>query len=85
MGAPLTTFLDQRAHVARELVARVLRDPARLRGEVVAAHVGRDDAKTRRRKRGDLMPPAVPELRKAMQKDHERPMTSFYIVQANVA
>src|SRR6185437_6973871 len=57
----------------------------RPRGQVVAAHVGRDDAEARRRERLDLPPPAVPELGEAVQQDDQRPLAGLDVVQLHVA
>ena len=44
----------------------------RLGGQVVAAHVGGDDAEAGGGEGRDLMAPAVPELREAVEQDDER-------------
>src|SRR5262249_47233357 len=47
--------------------------------------VGSDDAEPGRRQRFDLLPPAVPELRKAVQQDDERPVSGLDVMQLYVA
>src|SRR5215207_9593572 len=55
--------------VAGEAVESVALKTLRLVAEVVAALVRRDDAQSGGGERPKLMPPAVPELRKAVQQD----------------
>ena len=55
--------------VAGEAVEGVALKTLRLVAEVVAALVRRDDAQSGGGERPELMPPAVPELRKAVQQD----------------
>jgi hypothetical protein len=62
-----TAFFDETADVGGQRAAVVGRDAVRLRGQVVAAQVGCDDAEPRRRQRVELQPPAVPELGEAVQ------------------
>ena len=68
-----------------ELVGGVGGEAVRLRRQVVAAQVGRDDAEARLHERRDLLPPAVPELREAVQQDDERPVAGLDVVQLHVA
>ena len=58
--------------VAGEAVEGVALKTFRLVAEVVAALVRRDDAQSGGGERPELMPPAVPELRKAVQQDRRR-------------
>src|SRR5262245_28482620 len=55
------------------------------RRQVVAAHVGCDDAKARVCEWLDLQPPAEPELREAVQQNDQRPFAHLDVVQAHVA
>ena len=55
--------------VAGEAIERVAPKTLRLVAEVVAALVRRDDAQSGGGEGPELMPPAVPELRKAVQQD----------------
>src|SRR5580704_16859675 len=80
-----TAFVDQIADVAGQPVDVVGLHAVRLRGQVVAAHVGRDDAESGRRERFDLQPPAVPELGEAVQQDDQRPIAGFHVMQSLVA
>jgi hypothetical protein len=57
----------------------------RPRGEVVAAHVGCDDAVAGLGELCDLQPPAEPELREAVQQDDKRPVAGLDVVQLHVA
>ena len=78
-------FADEIAHVGGQLVGGVSREAVGLRRQVVAAQVGRDHAETRRRERRDLQPPAVPELREAVQQDDQRPVAGLDVMQPHVA
>src|SRR4051794_25223782 len=78
-------LLDETVNVGGELVGAVSRYAGRLRGQVVAAGVRRDDPKARRGERRDLSPPAVPELGEAVQQDDQRPVTSLDVMQPHVA
>src|SRR5262245_10396353 len=55
------------------------------RRQVVAAHVGCDDAKARVREWLDLQSPAEPELREAVQQNDQRPFTHLDVMQAHIA
>ena len=68
-----------------QLVGGVVGEAVRLRRQVVAAQVGRDDAEARLHERCDLLPPAVPELREAVQQDDQRPVAGLDVVQLHVA
>ena len=63
---------DEPFEVAEERLDPVGPHATRLVREVVAAQVGRDGAEARGRERGELVPPRVPELGKAVQEDDER-------------
>jgi hypothetical protein len=82
VGAEL---VDEAANVVGQLVGRVRREAVRLRRQVVAAQIGRDDAEARLHERGDLLPPAVPELREAVQQNNEWPVAGLDVVQHHVA
>ena len=82
LGAAL---LDEPADVGGQLVGAVGGDAVRLGRQVVAAQVGRDDAEARCRERRDLPPPAVPELREAVQQDDQRPVAGLDVMQPHVA
>jgi hypothetical protein len=57
----------------------------RPRRQVVAAHVGCDDAKTRVCEWLDLPPPAEPELGEAVQQNDQRAFTHLDVMQAHIA
>jgi hypothetical protein len=71
--------------VGGEQVDGVGLEAQRLRREVLAARVGRDDPKTRRRQRLDLEPPTEPEVREAVQQNDQRPVTGLDVMQALIA
>jgi hypothetical protein len=77
-------LLDETADVGGQLVGAVGLDPVGLGGQVVAAQVGRDDAEARCRERRDLPPPAVPELREAVQENDQRPVAGLDVMQPHV-
>jgi hypothetical protein len=81
LGAAL---VDEIAYVVRQLAGCVSRGAVGLRGQVVAAQVGRDHTETGRRERRDLQPPAVPELREAVQQDDQRPVAGLDVVELHV-
>ena len=83
VGLARAALVDQLGDVARELRQRVRRPPARLGGQVVAAQVGRDDAEPGLGQRRDLVPPAVPELREAVQEHDQRAFALLDVVQAD--
>ncbi len=62
----------------------ILADAARLLRVVVPAHVWREDAEAGVGQGADLVAPAVPALRKAMQQHHERAGPGLDVVQPNV-
>ena len=62
-------------HVVSQHIHHVGPKTLGLAGEIVAALVGHQDAKASRRERLDLMPPAIPELREAMQQNDQRPVS----------
>jgi hypothetical protein len=76
---------DEAADVVGRLVGRVGGEAVRLRRQVVAAQVGRDDAEARLHEWCDLPAPAVPELREAVQQDDQRPVAGLDVVHAHVA
>ena len=80
-----TELADETADVVGQLVGGVVAEGAGLRRQVVAAKVRRDDAEARLDERFDLPPPAVPELREAVQQDDQRPVAGFDVVQHRVA
>ena len=82
LGAAL---VDETVDVGRQLAGAVGADAVRLGGQVVAAQVGRDDAEAGCRERRDLPPPAVPELREAVQQNDQRPVAGLDVVQPHVA
>jgi hypothetical protein len=69
-------------HVACEHAGTIVRDARRLCRVVVSTEVRRDDFEARGQSR-DLMSPAVPELRKAVQQQHQRPVARRHAVEAN--
>ena len=79
-----TELADETADVIGQLVGGVVVEAVRLRRQVVAAQVGRDDAEARLHERFDLPPPAVPELREAVQQDDQRPVAGLDVVQHHV-
>ena len=78
-------FADEIAHVGGQLAGGVSREAVGLRRQVVAAQVGCDHAETGRRERRDLQPPAVPELREAVQQDDQRPVPGLDVMEPHVA
>jgi hypothetical protein len=78
-------FVDETTDVGGQFVGVVGLDAVRLRGQVVAAHVGGDDPESRRRERLDLQSPAVPELGEAVQQDDQRPIAGLDVMQPLVA
>ena len=78
LGAAL---LDETADVGGQLAGAVGGDAVRFGGQVVSPQVGRDDAEARCRERRDLQPPAVPELREAVQQNDQRPVAGFDVMQ----
>jgi len=64
--------VEQADHVAGEHVHIVGRDAPRFIGQIVAALVRDDDTEACRCQRGDLLSPAVPEFRKAVQQNDRR-------------
>ncbi len=77
-------FADQVADVGRQQVGAVCGHVRRARREVVAARVGRNDAKAGLRKRRDLPAPTEPELREAVQQDDERTVSRLDVVDSYV-
>ena len=77
-------FADQIAHVGGQLAGGVSRDAVGLRRQVVAAQVGRDHPETGRRERRDLQPPAVPELREAVQQDDQRSVAGLDVMEPHL-
>ncbi len=65
---------SQRPHHPRHVGGQRVRVVAarRLVGRAVAAQVGGDDPEARVAEREELVPPGPPELREAVQQDHER-------------
>ena len=80
-----TELSDEAADVVREQVDPVGLEALRLRRQVDAARVGRDDPKTSSRERRDLQPPTEPELWEAVQENDQRPVTCLDVVQALIA
>ena len=82
-----TEVSDEAADVGGEQVDGVGLEVLWLRGQVVATRVGSDDPKTRRGERGDLEPPAEPELREAVQENDQRPIAiaGLDVMQRHVA
>jgi hypothetical protein len=80
-----TELADEAADVLGQLVSGVVDVAIRPRRQVVAAQVGRDDAEARLDERRDLLPPAVPELREAVEQDDERAVAGLDVVQRRVA
>jgi hypothetical protein len=74
---------DQPGDIARQALG-VIRSPAGwLRREIVAAHIRCDHTKARVREDGDLPAPGVPELREAVEQDHEWTLAPLHIVEPN--
>jgi hypothetical protein len=80
-----TAFVDEPLDVGSQPVGLVGRDFGRSRGQVVAAHVGCDDAESRRRERFNLLPPAVPELGEPVQQEDQRSIARLDVMQSYVA
>jgi hypothetical protein len=83
-GSLATALDDQIADIPRQEINVVGRHARGLRGEVVAAHIWCDDPKASLGKGGDLVAPAVPELRKAMQQDDQGSLTCFDVMQSHL-
>jgi hypothetical protein len=81
----LTELVDEPADVLGRLVGRVVGELLQSRRQVVAAEVGRDDAEARVDERLDLLPPAVPELREAVQQEDLWSSAGLDVVQLGVA
>ena len=77
--------MDEAADVGGQLVGGVVREAVGLRREVVAAEVGRDDAEAGLDERLDLLPPAVPELREAVQQEDQRALAGLDVVERRLA
>ena len=77
-------FADEIAHVGGQLAGGVSGGAVGLRRQVVAAQVGRDHAETGCRQRRDLQPPAVPELREAVQQDDQGPVASLDVMEPHL-
>ena len=75
--------IENADHVADEMQDRVLVDRLRRIALAVAAHIGRDNAKTGGSKRVDLMPPREPGFRKAVHQQHQRPLALLGDVEAD--
>ena len=76
---------DHAGDVFGEIRQAIGRGIARFRRVVVAAQIDGDHVKARRGQRRDLMPPRVPELRKAVQQDDERTAAGFDVVDGDAA
>lgn len=71
-GALLAAGADEVSNVFHQGAGAVRGDGFGLAGEVVAAHVGDDDAVACLRERGYLAAPGVPEFGEAVEEDDER-------------
>ena len=80
-----TELFDETADVVSEQVDGVVLEALWLRGQVVAACVGRDDPKTCRGEWLDLSPPTEPELGEAVQQNDQRPIAGLDVVQPLIA
>jgi hypothetical protein len=83
-GSLATALDDQIADIPRQGINVVGRHARGLRGEVVAAHIWCDDPKAGLGKGGDLVAPAVPELRKAVQEDDQGSLARFDVMQPHL-
>jgi len=52
--------------------------------QIATPQVGRDYSVARFRERRDLQPPAVPELREAVQQDDQRPVAGLDVMELHV-
>ncbi len=84
-GLRLSEVLDEPEHIGYEKLDAVIFDSRRLVTQVVAAHVRRDDVITLSQHR-QLMPPRIPELRKAVQQYDETIVAAatFRVMQTHV-
>src|SRR6185369_13576111 len=71
-GRAISHMIDHGNDIRREMTQRIGRDFRWLRAAPIAAHVERGYPKTPCREMRDLVPPGVPELRKAMDADDQR-------------
>src|SRR5919112_5379715 len=85
VGRLSPTGHDQALHVARQQLDAVCSHPGWFVREVVAPHVGGHNPEAGLDQRRDLVPPLVPELREAVQHQHERSLASLDVVQLQVA
>src|SRR5215210_3886288 len=84
-GFLLSQSVDQAHGIERQPVQVVVGDPPRLAAQVVAPLVGGQHVEAGGGERPDLVPPAIPELGKAMEQDEQRPAfrSGFHGVQAD--
>jgi hypothetical protein len=79
-----TPLPDQTADVGGQFARAVGGDALRLGRQVVPPQVGRDNAEARGRKRRDLPPPAIPELREAVEQNEQRTVAGLNVMQPYV-
>src|SRR4029078_11970693 len=77
-------LMDKTADVLGRLVGGVLGEALQPRRQVVAAQVGSDDAEAPPHDRCDLLPPAVPELREAVQQDDQWSVAGLDVADVDV-
>src|SRR5215218_7829931 len=75
----------QALHIARQQLNAVCAHSGRFVREVVAAHVRGNHAEAGLDQRRDLVPPLVPELREAVQQQHERSLARLDVVQPHIS
>src|SRR5918995_1101614 len=93
-GAPIVANHDSRLfsagqyqalYIARQQLNAVCSHSERFVREVVAAHVRGHNPETGLDQRRDLVPPLVPELREAVQQQHEGARARLDVVQPHIA
>ncbi len=68
---------NQRDHVADGIEQAIRQDIGGRAGSPKTPHIRRDDPKTRRRNRRDLMSPGIGQFRPAMAKQDQRTLALF--------
>ncbi len=71
-GGLFTERIEHADHVSDEVKQRVALDFGGPIRQAVAAHIGRNGVKSRRRQRAQLMAPRIPGFRKSMTEQHQR-------------
>jgi len=77
--------IDQSDNIRRKEIDPIGADPCRLVARIIAPLVRSPDTVSQSGQKLDLVAPAIPELRKAVQQNHKRPLrrTSLYNMQVH--